>query len=135
MAWRTVEGEQEMSYQGKTQLTITFTATPDLVEEGDRIWRSHAAWMKRTHSREGDKALLLYNLVKGPELTIPADPSSEPTGNTTYALTEVYETPAGVNDHWKQAAESWEDFRASLEWSSKCKVVSLHGSPVIHSLW
>ena len=86
-----------------------FTATPDLVEEGDRIWRSHAAWMERTHDREGDKALLLYNLVKGPELEDQSDPSSKPSGNTTYVLTEVYETQAGVDDHWKQAAESWDD--------------------------
>src|SRR5687768_14729456 len=114
---------------------MIFTVTPDLVEEGDRISRSHAAWMERTHCREGDKALLLYNLVKGPELTSALDPSSEPTGNTTYVLTEVYETPAGVEDHWKQAAESWEDYLAVDEWASTGTVVTLHGSPVIHSLW
>ena len=31
-----------MSTQGKTQLTIVFTAPPDLVAEGDRIFASHA---------------------------------------------------------------------------------------------
>jgi hypothetical protein len=124
-----------MSYEGKAQLTIMFTAPPDLVEEGDRIWRSHAAWMERTHSREGDKALLLYNLVKGSELEDQSDPSSRPTGNTTYVLTEVYETQAGVDDHWTQAAASWEDMGAVGEWSGGCTVATLHGSPVIHSLW
>jgi hypothetical protein len=124
-----------MSHKAKAQLTIMFTATQDLVEEGDRIWQSHAAWMERTHSREGDKALLLYNLVKGPELKNPLDPSSEPTGNTTYVLTEVYETQAGVDDHWKQSAESWEDMGSIVEWASTCNVVALHGSPVRQSLW
>lgn len=124
-----------MSHQGKTQLTIVFSAPPELVEEGDRIFRSHAAWMERTHPREGDKALLVYNLVKGSELTNPLDPSSQPTGNTTFALTEVYETPAGVEEHWKQGAESWQDMGAVIDWASKCNVVALHGSPVIHSLW
>ena len=91
--------------------------------------------MVRTHHRDGDKALLLYNIVKGPELENQLDPSSGPSGNTTYVLTEVYETQAGVDDHWKQAAESWEDMGAVGEWSSKCNVATLHGSPVIHSLW
>ena len=87
-----------MSHKGKTQLTIVFTAPPDLVAEGDRIFASHAKWMRNTHSREGAKALLHYNVVKGPELSNPMDPSSKPTGNTSFVLTEVYETPAGVAD-------------------------------------
>ena len=70
-----------MSHQGKTQLTIVFTAPPDLVAEGDRIFASHAKWMRNTHSREGEKALLHYNVVKGPELSNPMDPSSKPTGD------------------------------------------------------
>ncbi len=124
-----------MSHEGKTQIAFIFTATPDLVAEGDRIFASHAAWMAKTHHREGELALLLYNVVKGPELSNPLDPSSEPTGNASFVLTEVYENPAGLQDHWKQGAESWEDFAAFMEWAGKVKVVTLHGSPVIHSLW
>jgi hypothetical protein len=123
-----------MSHKGKTQITFIFTATPDLVAEGDRIFESHARWMQETHHREGSKALLCYNVVKGPELSHPMDPSSEPTGNTCFVLTEVYETPAGLEDHWHQA-QSWEDFGAVGEWVSKVKVTTAHGSPVIHSLW
>lgn len=37
------------------------------------------------------------------------DPNSEPTGNTIFVLSEVYETPAGVAEHWKQAVASWQD--------------------------
>ncbi len=130
-------GGQEllMSHKGKVQITIIFTAAPDLVEEGDRIFKSHAKWMKESHYREGDKALLRYNVVKGPESSNPLDPSSEPTGNTTFVLAEVYETQAGVEDHWKRGAEDWNDFTAFVEWASKCKATTLHGSPVIHSLW
>ncbi len=124
-----------MSHKGKTQLTVIMTVSPDLVGEGDRIWASHAAWMEKTHYREGELALLLYNLVKGAELSNPLDPTSPPTGNTNFVLTEVYESPAGIEDHWKQAAESWEDFGAFMEWAGKIKVVTQHGSPVIHSLW
>lgn len=124
-----------MSHEGKSQLTIIFTATPELVSEGDRIFGNHAEWMAESHQREGDKALLSYNIAKGPELSNPLDPSSEPTGNTSYVLNEVYETEAGVEDHWKQAAEGWTELGALVEWAGKCKVTTVHGSPVIHSLW
>jgi hypothetical protein len=123
-----------MSHQGKTQLTIVFTAPSDLVAEGDRLFASHAKWMRNTHSREGEKALLYYNLAKGPELSNPMDPSSKPTGNTSFVLTEVYESPAGVAEHWKQTA-TWEDFAAVGAWMSKVKVTTVHGAPVVQSLW
>jgi len=124
-----------MSHEGKTQLTVNLSVSSDLVAEGDRIFRSHAIWMEKTHHRDGDLALLLYNVVKGAELSNPLDPASEPTGNTTFVLTEVYESPAGLEDHWTQAADNWEDFGAFMEWAGKVKVTTLHGSPVIHSLW
>ncbi len=124
-----------MSHEGKTQISVIFTVPPDLVAEGDRIFASHAAWMERTHYREGELALLLYNTVKGAELSNPLDPSSEPSGNMNLTLTEVYATPAGLEDHWKQGAEGWEDFGAFMAWAGKVKVAVLHGSPVIHSLW
>jgi len=124
-----------MSHKGKVQLTIVFTAPPELVEEGDRIFASHAPWMGSTHHREGDKALLRYNLVKGPELSNPLDPSSEPTGNTCYVLMEVYESAAGVADHWRMGAETWKDFPALGAWASKVEVTAVHGAPVVYSLW
>ena len=120
---------------GKTQITIIFIAPPNLVAEGDRIWASHAAWMERTHYKEGELALLRYNIVKGPELSNPLDPSSGPTGNTMFVLDELYENQAGLDDHWKQAAESWEDLGAVVECAGKCKVVTSHGGKVIQGLW
>ena len=124
-----------MAQKGNIQLTIIFTATPDLVAEGDRIFGSHAAWMAESHHRDGELALLSYNVVKGPELSNPLDPSSTPTGNTSFVLTEVYATQAGMDDHWKQGVETWSNFGAFAEWAGKIQVAVLHGSPVIHSLW
>jgi hypothetical protein len=124
-----------MSHTGKTQINFIFTVPPELVAEGDRIFASHAAWMEKTHYREGDLALLLYNVAKGPELSNPLDPASAPTENTNFTLTEVYATPAGLEDHWKQGAEGWQDFGAFVEWAGKTKVSVLHGSPVVYSLW
>lgn len=124
-----------MSHTGKTQISFIFSVPADLVAEGDRIFASHASWMEKTHHREGELALLLYNVVKGADVSNPLDPSSAPSGKTNFTLTEVYATPAGLADHWKQGAESWEDFGAFMEWAGKVDVAVLHGSPVIHSLW
>src|SRR6201982_4213087 len=99
-----------MAYDGKSQLLITFVATPDKVGEMDRIVASHAAWMADTHHREGSKALLSYNFSKGPELANPLDPGSETTGNTRYVLAEIYESPAGIEKHWREAPQAWGGF-------------------------
>jgi len=124
-----------MSQVGNTQITFIFTATPDLVPEADRLFNSHAKWMEKSHHKEGELALLNYNVVKGSELSNPLDPTSEPTDNVCYALTEVYKTPAGLEDHWKQGSANWEDFTAFVEFAKKTKTSVLHGSPVIKSLW
>lgn len=124
-----------MSHEGNTQLTIIFTCGPDDVAEGEAVFESHAAWMERSHHRDGDLALLRYNVVKGPELENPLDPNSEPTGNTSFVLMEVYATPAGVADHWRMGTTEWDGFSALAAWAPKCKVTALHGSEVIHSLW
>jgi hypothetical protein len=134
----THKGGIQMSHQGKVQLTIVFKATsPELVTEGDRIFESHAKWMASSHYRDGDKALLLYNVSKAPEYKNPTDPNSGPSGNTFFVLTEVYETEAGVADHWKQGSENWKDFGALMKWSGECETTVIHGkgSKVIYSLW
>jgi hypothetical protein len=124
-----------MAYHGKIQLTLFVIAPPDQVAEGDRIFQSHGPWMEATHHRAGDKALLSYNVSKGPELSDPGDPNSAPTGNTCFVLTEIYETKAGVLDHFEQAKESWRDYPALLKWLEKCKFTVVHAAPVINSLW
>jgi hypothetical protein len=124
-----------MSFQGKTELIYVIVAPPDQVQEGDRIFASHAPWMKATHHRDGNKALLTYNVAKAPELSNPLDQNSAPTGNTVFILHEIYETDAGVTDHFQQASSGWKDFPGLLQWLSKCKVSGVPAAPVINSLW
>ena len=124
-----------MSYKDKIQLTFVIVAPPDQVEEGDRLFRGHVPWMEGTHHHDGDKALLSYTVSKAPELSNPADPGSDPTGNTCFILSEIYETAAGVEDHFQQAEASWEDFPALGEWLAKCKVTGSAAAPIINSLW
>ena len=124
-----------MSQKGKVQLTFVIVAPPDQVAEGDRLFKTHAPWMEATHHRSGDKALLGYNVSKAPELSNPMDPSSPPTGNTCFVLSEVYETEAGVADHFKQAGETWTDFPALGQWLAKCKLTAVPAANIFNSLW
>ena len=124
-----------MSQKGKVQLAFIIVAPPDQVAEGDRLFKTHAPWMKASHPRSGEKALLTYNVSKAPELSNPMDSSSAPTGNTCFMLSEVYETEAGVTEHFKQAGESWQDFPALGQWLAKCKFMAVPAAPIFNSLW
>ena len=124
-----------MSTIGKTQITIIFIAPPGVVDEGDQLFASHADWMERTHPRDGELALLRYNIIKAPELENPLDPTSAPTGNTMFVLDEMYETQAGLDNHWREAAATWQDLGAIVEWAGKCKVVTAHNGVAIQGLW
>jgi hypothetical protein len=124
-----------MAQKGKVQLAYVISAPPSEVAEGDRLFKSHAAWMESTHHRSGDTALLSYNVSKAPELSNAFDPGSAPTGNTCFLLVEVYDSPAGVTDHFTQAGESWKDFPALGKWLEKCKVTGVPAATIFNSLW
>ena len=124
-----------MANLGKTQLIYVITAPPDQVEEGDRIFRSHGPWMQATHPRDGEKALLTYDVSKAPELSNPFDPNSAPTGNTCFILNEIYESEAGVEAHFQLAMSGWQDFPALADWLGKCKVSGVAAAPIFNSLW
>ena len=122
-----------MSHMGKSHLVVMFTVGPDDVAEGDRIFASHGEWMKG-HTREGDEALLDYSISKGPELSNPMDPSSEPTGKTIFVIDEYYASPAGIARHWQDAADNWSDITAALAWSAKGTVATLHNGTAVQAL-
>ena len=91
--------------------------------------------MESTHHRSGEKALLSYNVSKAPELSDPTDVNSAPTGNMCFVLTEIYESKAGIVDHWEQTRGSWGDFPAALKWIEKCKVTFVAAASIVNSLW
>ncbi len=123
-----------VSQKGKSHLVIMFTVEADDVAEGDRLFASHEEWMKG-HPREGDAALLSYSISKGPELSNPMDPGSDPTGKTIFVLDEVYQSPAGVPRHWEDAVANWADFNAIVEWSGKAEISTLHSGTLVQALW
>jgi len=124
-----------MSHAGKLQFLIVVSASSDQAAEGDRLVQSHADWMSKTHYRDGNKALLSYNASKAPEMENPMDPNSKPSGNTVFIISEIYESPEGLQDHWQQAQASWTDFGAMLNWLGACKVTMVNGAGIERSLW
>ncbi len=120
---------------GKVRFLVTFTCPGDLESEGDRIWRSHIKFMKATHYRKGPKALLSYDVSKTPELSEPFTLNSKPTGNVIFVLTEVYETDAGVVDHFQQSEAKWKDFPAWKAFADKCKTTKVGAAKIFNSLW
>ncbi len=119
---------------GTTNIAVMWSVAEDDVAEGDRIFASHVEWMKG-HPKDGDTALLDYRISKGPELTDPMDPNSAPTGRTIFTLNEIYASPAGVDEHWRQAIASWADLQAFLDWGKKGTVSTLHSGTVVQALW
>lgn len=124
-----------MANKGKMQITMIFKANPADVAEGDRLFASHNEWIAKTHHRDGDKALLTYNVSKGSDPSNVLDPNSTPTGKTVYVIDEIYESPAGIADHWQQAMSGWADFSAFVAWAQKCDPTAQHAGTVVNSLW
>ena len=124
-----------MAYHGKIQILIFVVAPPDQVAEGDRLFASHGAFMKATHHRSGEKALLSYNVSKASELSNPLDMNSAPTGNTCFVLNEVYESKAGFADHMEQSFKNWGDIDAMVKWMEACKATFVPMGSIFNSLW
>jgi len=124
-----------MSENNKVHLNYVIVVGSEHEAEGDRIFASHIEWMKKTHHREGEKALLNYCVSKAPELSNPMDPSSSKTGNMIFVLDETYASEAGVADHFEQAQTSWQDFGALGEWLGKNKIVGFPVGKIINKLW
>jgi hypothetical protein len=124
-----------MSNHGKSHIIIMWIVGADEVVEGDRIFASHAEWMKG-HPTEGPEALIAYSISKGPELENPMDPASPETGRTVFVLDEVYETPAGIPRHWQDAVDNWTDFGSIVAWAGNAdEVRTLHSGTLVQSLW
>ena len=124
-----------MANQGKVQLLYVVAASAGLVEEGRRLFSSHANWIKATHHREGRKALISYNVSTAPE---PADVWNEgasSTGRTLFILSEIYETKDGVDDHQRQAQENWKDYQPYISWLQKCEVRGVAAADIEQSAW
>jgi len=127
----TLAGDQDTL--GKTRLTFTFIVPAKSVALADKVFACHATWMTKTHHRTGPMALLSYDVSKMPELTDPVGLKSKPTGKTIYVLNEVYETAAGVEDHFANTS-SWECFDQFVGLVKASKVTRVASGSIFNSL-
>ena len=118
---------------GKTRLTFTFTVPAKSVALADNVFACHAKWMDQTHHHTGPMALLSYDVSKMPELTDPVGLKSKPTGKTIYVLNEVYETVAGVEDHFAKTPK-WECYDQFVELVNASKVTRVATGSIFNSL-
>lgn len=82
--------------------------------------------MSRTHSRDGDKALLQYMVAK----------RHDEEGNAVYLLSGVFETVAGITDHREQAGSLDEEWVHQMRtWWGKCRLIGGGDSAVLQGLW
>ena len=115
-------------YEGKTQLSRMWVYKAEYAQRMEENIAVHTKWMQETHYREGDKALHFLNWSSAPEIK-----DGEETGNITFVLTEVYETTAGVDDHFQQAQETL-SLPHDLSEGLVEKIVCDRGL-IKHSLW
>jgi len=118
---------------GKTRLTFTFVVPAKNVKLADEVFACHATWMNETHIHKGPKALLSYDVSKMAELTDPTGLKSKPTGKTIYVLNEVYETVAGVEDHFERTPK-WNCYDQFVELVNVSKVTKVSVGNIFNSL-
>jgi hypothetical protein len=108
--------------KGCPTVHIIWSVPPSDEAEVDAWVTEHEAFMQATHSfGVGDEPCMLkYYISKGPEKSNPMDPTSEPTGNFVYVISETYKTAEGIPGHMA-AAGPWKD-GAMLG-----KLMELHG--------
>ena len=124
-----------MSNKDKIMIAMQVIAGAEEVEEAKALFASHAEFMKATHHREGELKLISYDVSHTPEFLDPLSPNPTPSGNTIFLMVEVYETMAGVEDHWRLGMQQWADIGQMMNFMEKCKVTIFHGANIVHSLW
>ena len=94
-------------FNGKTQLTRIWTVKPDSVEKMKENAESHTNWMKETHNKEGEKALLMLNWCmeseKDEEGNCPVGPKKIPklVPEEELFATTYYEFPGNFTTNLK----------------------------------
>ena len=119
--------ENVVDYAGCAQWSYLLVCPAEFEAEGDRLTAAHTQWMASTHDREGDRALLFRLVTKGPH------PSRKDA--VVFALTEVYRSRAGLDDHLRQVQEDWVEFPAWQAFVDKCEGPWGVNGEIQHSLW
>ena len=81
---------------------LSFKVPDEMSSEVDDFFKNHKTFMDETHPvdfGDDEPMVLFYTVTKTPELKDGNDPSKGTTGNTLYALTEIYRGLDGCEAH------------------------------------
>ena len=89
-----------MIKNGQRTFNLNIKVPADTVADVEAEIKTHAKWMRDTHSYDDSKIQLVhYYVSKSDELVNFADPSQGTTGNVLFSINEVYVHPEGIGQH------------------------------------
>jgi hypothetical protein len=98
-----------MVKNGQRTFNLNVKVSADEVENIEAEIKTHAKWMRNTHSYDESKIQLVhYYVSKSDELVNFANPDEGTTGNVLFSINEVYVHPEGIGQHL-DAAGAWPD--------------------------
>lgn len=89
-----------MIKNGQRTFNLNIKVPADTVADVEAEIKTHAKWMRDTHSYDDSKIQLVhYYVSKSDELVNFSDPSEGTTGNVLFSINEVYVHPEGIGQH------------------------------------
>ena len=89
-----------MIKNGQRTFNLNMKVPADTVADVEAEIKTHAKWMRDTHSYDDSKIQLVhYYVSKSDELVNFADPSQGTTGNVLFSINEVYVHSEGIGQH------------------------------------
>ena len=123
-----------MLKNGQRTFNLNVKVPADSVAEVEAEIKTHAKWMRSTHSYDDSKIQLVhYYVSKSDELVNFANPEEGTTGNVLFSVNEVYVHPEGIGEHI-DAAGSWSDAPGFFEVLGKYGEVLVVNGEVIEVL-
>ena len=123
-----------MVKNGQRTFNLNVKVPADSVAAVETEIKTHAKWMRSTHSYDDSKIQLVhYYVSKSNELVNFANPEEGTTGNVLFSVNEVYVHPEGIGEHI-DAAGSWPDATGFFEVLGKYGEVLVVNGEVIEVL-
>jgi len=119
---------------GQRTFNFGLKVSADKAASVEAAIRTHAAWMRDTHSYDDSKIQLVhYYVAKSDEFVNPVNPEEGTTGNVLFSINEVYVHADGIGQHLEQA-QNWPDFPTFYEAISTYGDVMVINGEVIETL-
>jgi len=118
--------------RGEPTIQVIWRVPASDEKEVDAFWKSHEAFMRKTHVMGKDGAdkvhLTSFSINKGKELNDPMDPEQGETGNFLYVMSESYVAPEDVAGHMATAESTWSEFSKFPDFMEKYAIFAQVGA-------